>query len=325
MNILVFGGAGYIGSHLCKYLHEQGHQILVFDNLSTGHKASVKWGKLVEGDILNPEEVEAVLSEYGAFDLIMHFCAKSLVGESVTNPLSYYKNNVVGTLNILEAMIKTGHKKIVFSSTAAVYGNPETQIISESSLKQPINPYGHSKSMVEQILSDLYHSDGLSSVTLRYFNACGAHHSAEIGEKHEPETHLIPNILKSIKENNSQLNVFGDDYPTKDGTCIRDYIHVMDLASAHLLAGVYLEKSPGAHVFNLGNGQGFSVFDVLNAAEMVTGKKVEYTIQPRRIGDPPILVADASAANRVLGWKPNYTNIETIIESAWKWHQNETF
>lgn len=325
MNVLVLGGAGYIGSHMCKMLARHNHDIIVFDNLSTGHKHAVKWGDLFIGDVLNKLDLERVFAQHGPFDLVIHFCAKSLVGESVQQPLQYYENNVIGTMNLLEVMLDTGHDKLVFSSTAAVYGMPAVSLIDESQPRQPINPYGQSKNMVEQILQDVYHAHGLSSVCLRYFNACGADPDGDIGERHQPETHLIPNILKSVGDQHSKLKVFGNNYPTQDGTCVRDYVHVNDLASAHLLAGQYLTSHSGAHAFNLGNGDGFSVLEVINAAEQVVGQPIAYTIEPRRAGDPPILVANASQAKQALAWQPEYTDIKTIIDSAWRWHQHEQF
>ena len=256
----------------------------------------------------------------------MHFCAKSLVGESVQKPALYYRNNVVGTLNLLDAMVETGHDKLVFSSTAAVFGMPEKDEIDEQHPRFPINPYGQSKKMIEDVLGDYHEAYGIKSVALRYFNACGADPEGDIGERHEPETHLIPNILKSATAGKTTLlKVFGDNYPTPDGTCIRDYIHVNDLASAHILAGEYLQTHAGAFAFNLGNGDGFSVFEVIKAAAKVIGQNIAYTIEAPRAGDPPVLVADSKKAGVVLGWQPDYTDIESIIATAWQWHQNEKF
>ncbi len=326
MKVLVFGGAGYIGSHVCKYLAKHGHELTVFDNLSTGHAEAVCWGNLVQQDILDPHAIVDCLSQYGPFDLIMHFCAKSLVGESVTSPEIYYRNNVVGTMNILDAMLATSHQRIIFSSTAAVYGNPQQSPIDEHHPRLPINPYGQSKKMVEQMLQDYATAHGLDSVSLRYFNACGADPEADIGESHQPETHLIPNVLKSlVSPSRNVLKIFGDQYPTADGTCIRDYIHVNDLAEAHLLAGEFLFNHAGAFAFNLGNGSGFSVLDVVKTACKVTGRDIHYHIEAPRAGDPPILVANAQLAQQQLDWKPQYTSLEAIIETAWRWHQNEHF
>jgi len=326
VKVLVLGGAGYIGSHMCKLLATQGHEVIVFDNLSTGHQAAVKWGPLVVGDILNKADLDELFENHGPFDLVIHFCAKSLVGESVTHPDMYYRNNVMGTLNLLDKMVATGHDKLVFSSTAAVFGIPSVDLIDEQQARLPINPYGQSKKMVEDILQDYFTAFGLKSVCLRYFNACGADPETEIGERHEPETHLIPNILKSlVKSEQGRLKVFGDDYPTSDGTCVRDYIHINDLASAHLLAGNHLNDNAGAYAFNLGNGSGFSVLEVIKAAEKVVGRPIPYDVEPRRAGDPATLVADASNAKNILGWQAEYDDIQTIIKTAWQWHQHETF
>lgn len=326
MKVLVLGGAGYIGSHMCKMLSQQGHDVVVFDNLSTGYAAAVQWGPLVEGDVLNTSDLDKLFQEHGPFNLVMHFCAKSLVGESVQQPAIYYRNNVVGTMNLLDAMVKTNHDKLVFSSTAAVFGTPEVDIIDENQPRLPINPYGQSKKIVEDILKDYHQAYGLKSLCLRYFNACGADPDGDIGERHEPETHLIPNVLKSVlNDTNANLKLFGNNYPTLDGTCVRDYVHINDLASAHLLAGQYLHKHDGAFAFNLGNGNGFSVLEVIKAAEEVVGKNIPFDIEEPRAGDPAILVADSSLANKELGWQPEYQNIKEIIATAWQWHQNEKF
>ena len=326
MKVLVLGGAGYIGSHMCKYLSQHDHEVMVFDNLSTGHAEAVKWGELVRGDVLSTSDLDRLFEQHGHFDLIIHFCAKSLVGESVQDPASYYRNNVMGTLNLLDAMVRTGHDKLVFSSTAAVFGVPQVDLIDESQPRLPINPYGQTKKMVEDILQDYHQAYGLKSVCLRYFNACGADPDGEIGERHDPETHLIPNILKSVvSASSNKLKVFGNNYPTPDGTCIRDYIHINDLASAHIKAGEYLAQHDGAYAFNLGNGNGFSVLDVINAAISVVGKDIAYDIEAPRAGDPAILVAHASLAIKELGWKARYNTIEEIISTAWQWHQNEQF
>lgn len=326
MKVLVLGGAGYIGSHICKALDLLGHQSVVVDNLSTGHREAVLWSQFIEADILEPEVIADILRAHGPFDLIMHFCAKSLVGESVENPALYYRNNVSGTLNLLDAMVSTGHKKLVFSSTAAVFGMPAQDLIDENHFRNPINPYGQSKKIIEDVLGDYHHAYGIRSVALRYFNACGADPDGEIGERHEPETHLIPNILKSaIAGKASTLKVFGNSYPTTDGTCIRDYIHVNDLASAHILAGEYIQQNDGAFAFNLGNGNGFSVLQVIDAAKQVIQRDIPYNIEAPRVGDPSILVADSKKARQILGWTPHYTDIQSIIKTAWLWHQNEKF
>lgn len=324
MRILVCGGAGYIGSHMVRWLGERGHAVVVLDNLSTGHREAVQWGELVRGDLLHPVTLDEVFAG-GRFDAVMHFCARSLVGESVADPYAYYANNVVGTLNLLQAMRRYGVDRLVFSSTAAVFGHPQAAMIDEDHPKAPINPYGASKLMVERILADAAHAYGLRSVALRYFNAAGATSDACLGEAHMCETHLIPNVLKSVLGAGAPLKVFGDDYATPDGTCVRDYVHVEDLAQAHLLALAHLASHEGAHAFNLGNGQGFSVAQVIAAVERVTGRPVAYEVAPRRPGDPDSLVASSHRARRVLGWTPLWTGLEPIIESAWNWHRRQAF
>lgn len=320
------GGAGYIGSHLCKLLADSGFTVVVFDNLSTGHAAAVQWGELVEGDILDVDDLAAVFTEHGPFDGVFHFCAKSVVADSSRQPDEYYRNNLAGTLNLLDIMVLTGHQKLVFSSSAAIYGKGAETSLTENQSQQPINPYGHTKKMVEQILHDYHQAFGLSSVSLRYFNACGADSHAQIGERHECETHLIPNILKSLLTDNPlELKIFGNDYPTPDGTCVRDYVHVTDLVTAHLLAFEHLTEHGGALAFNLGYGQGYSVLEVIKAVEQVTGVKVSYQMAEPRAGDPPILVADAEQAKTVLGWRPQFNDMKQIISTAWRWHQNEQF
>jgi UDP-glucose 4-epimerase len=304
---------------MSKWLATRGYEVTVLDNLSTGHREAVRWGSFVKADLLDPVSLDVALSAQ-RYDAVMHFCARSLVGESVIDPYSYYENNVVGTLNLLKCMQKHDVSKIVFSSTAAIFGNPLTEHIDENQRKDPINPYGASKLMVERILSDAAHAYGLRSVSLRYFNAAGASPDGEIGESHHPETHLIPNALRAVLGSGTVLKLFGEDYPTPDGTCIRDYIHVDDLAQAHERALDYLNANEGAHVFNLGNGRGFSVREVLSAVERVTGKSVPCELAPRRQGDPAVLVASNDRARDVLGWEPTYTALEDIIAAAWKWH-----
>ncbi|MES9937637.1 MAG: UDP-glucose 4-epimerase GalE [Sedimenticola sp.] len=320
MNILVCGGAGYIGSHMVKSLAANGHSVVTFDNLSTGHSQAVKWGEFVEGDLLSTEALTR-LFQSRQFDVVMHFSARSLVGESVEKPALYYQNNVIGTFNLLEAMRKHGVNRFIFSSTASIFGNPVQDKIAEDHPKAPVNPYGRTKLMVENILQDFAHAYGLNSVSLRYFNAAGSDATGELGEEHDPETHLIPNILKAAKgEEGASLKIFGDDYPTIDGTCIRDYIHVEDLCDAHLRAMDYLDGgASGASAFNLGNGSGFSVKQVLNAAENVVGCEIPNQVAGRRAGDPAVLVADSSKAREQLGWAPAYTDIEEIIATAWNW------
>jgi len=324
MRILVCGGAGYIGSHMAKWLGVHGAEAVVLDNLSTGHREAVRFGRLIEADLLDPASLDAAFA-LGPFDAVMHFCARSLVGESVQKPYDYYDNNVVGTLNLLRAMQRHGVGKIVFSSTAAVFGEPVSARINETHPKTPINPYGASKLMVERVLADAGAAYGLRSVCLRYFNAAGASPDGDIGEAHTPETHLIPNVLRAALGHGDRLKVFGEDWPTPDGTCVRDYIHVDDLAQAHWQALAYMETHAGAHAFNLGNGQGFSVREVITAAEAVSGHEIPWDIAPRRAGDPAVLVASNDLARRELGWTPRYTSLPEIIETAWRWHCAPTF
>lgn len=324
MKILVCGGAGYIGSHMVQWLAERGDTVTVLDNLSTGHRAAVKWGEFLEADLLDPASLERAFAGR-FFDVVVHFCARSLVGESVQEPYTYYANNVTGTLNLLEAMRRHGVQRLVFSSTAAVFGSPICDLIDEEHRKAPINPYGASKLMVEQILADAAVAYGLRSVALRYFNAAGALPQHGIGEAHACETHLIPNVLKSALGTGPALKVFGEDYSTPDGTCVRDYVHVQDLAQAHALAIGYMDTNPGAHAFNLGNGQGFSVREVIATAGKVAGRDIVYEVAPRRAGDPATLVASSRKAREILGWRPTWTTLEPIIESAWRWHRDQRF
>ena len=325
MHVLVCGGAGYIGSHMAKLLAARGDRVTIFDNLSTGHLEAVRWGPLIEGDLLVPADIEKAL-ETDQFNAVMHFSAKSLVGESVIHPDRYYLNNVVGTLNLLNALVRLRIDKFIFSSSAAVFGNPQYTPINEQHPTQPINPYGQTKLVVENMLADYDRAYGLRSVSLRYFNAAGADPEALIGEAHEPETHLIPNILLSvIKRGGHKLKVFGNDYGTPDGTCVHDYIHVNDLCDAHLRALDYLERGGKTEIFNLGNGRGFSVLEVIRSASSITGKEIPYTVVERRAGDPPVLVASADKAHQQLEWKPRYTELGDIIETAWRWHQNQAY
>ena len=320
MKILVCGGAGYIGAHMVRYLMRERHQVVVLDNLSTGHAKAVPEGLLEVGDLLEPASLEAVFAR-NCFDGVIHLCARSLVSESVAQPYIYYQNNVMGTLHLLQAMQKANVSKLVFSSTAAVFGNPVTPLIGEDHPTRPISPYGTSKLMVERILADAATAYGLRSASLRYFNAAGADVQGGIGESHQRESHLIPNILRAIQEQRASLKVFGFDYPTRDGTCVRDYIHVQDLASAHLCALQYMDTHAGAHTFNLGNGQGFSVLEVIEAARHVTGHPIVFERAPRRSGDPAVLVASSQRARHELGWQPHFTDIREIIDTAWRWHR----
>jgi len=323
-HILVCGGAGYIGSHMARWLALRGSGVTVLDNLSTGHREAVQWGELIEADLLDPESLERAFSGR-RFDAVMHFCARSLVGESMAQPYAYYANNVAGTLNLLETMRRHDVSRLVFSSTAAVFGQPVADRIDEQHPRQPINPYGASKLMVERILADAASAYGLRSVAARYLKKTGASPDATIGESHQPETHLIPNVLRAALGTGPALKVFGDDYPTPDGTCVRDYVHVDDLAQAHERALAYLEANPGAHAFNLGNGQGFSVREVIAAASAVSGSPIAHAIEPRRPGDPSVLVATSAKARELLGWTPVHATLEPIIESALRWHRAPRF
>jgi UDP-glucose 4-epimerase len=324
LHILLCGGAGYIGSHMAKLLHESGFELTVLDNLSTGHREAVKWGNFVEADIRDAEALDKTFSDR-KIDAVMHFSAKSLVGESVEHPEMYFDNNVVGSKQLLDAMQRHGISKFIYSSTAAVYGMPENDAIAEDHQTTPINPYGETKLAVEHMLQQ-YADIGIRSVALRYFNAAGADASGDIGEAHNPETHLIPNILKSaLSAGDLRLKIFGTDYPTPDGTCVRDYIHVSDLAEAHLLALKYLDTAEGFNVFNLGSGEGFSVKEVLNSCEQVLGEAIAHDLEERRPGDPPILVANSDKARTVLAWQPKYENLETIVGSALNWHKKQAY
>lgn len=323
-SVLICGGAGYIGSHMVAWLADRGVQVTVLDNLSTGHRQAVRSGDFVHADLLDPSSLERAFASR-RFDAVMHFCARSLVGESVTQPYDYYANNVVGTLNLLQVMRRHDIQHLVFSSTAAVFGQPMSDQIDEAHPKVPINPYGSSKLMVERILQDAAAAYGLRSVALRYFNAAGASTEGAIGESHEPETHLIPNVLRAALGTGPALKVFGDDYPTRDGTCIRDYVHVEDLAQAHEAALTFLRANEGAHAFNLGNGQGFSVREVIASAEAVSGRKIDFSVEERRPGDPAVLVASSEKARNQLRWAPAYTSLDAIMSTAWNWHRAQRY
>lgn len=315
MKFLVVGGAGYIGSHMVKQLLDSGHDVVVADIVATD--PDIKWVGL---DIADARALDALFAEYH-FDAVFHFASFIQVGESVTNPAKYYQNNVAATLTLLQAMVRAGIKNLIFSSSAAVYGDPQYVPIDEEHPKSPINPYGRSKWMVEQILEDFDRAYGLKSVSLRYFNAAGADPDGQLGECHEPETHLLPLILQAAAGRRAAVTVFGRDYSTPDGTCIRDYVHVTDLASAHSLAVDYLLAGGASTVFNLGNGQGFSVQQVIDAARSVTGREIAINEAPRRAGDPPRLVADASRVKAILGWQAQHASLEQIVTHAWNWEQ----
>jgi len=318
--ILVTGGAGYIGAHCCKALSEAGYVPVCFDNLSTGHRNFVKWGPFIEGDVSDtPRVAEAIVSH--AVVAVMHFAAFSQVGESVTSPQKYYLNNVCGTASLLKAMLEQKCHRLVFSSTGAVYGNAGRDPISESAAGVAVNPYGVSKWMIEQILADYRAAYGMNSFCLRYFNACGADPSGSIGEFRDPETHLIPRAMMALQGHVSDFAIYGDDYETPDGTAIRDYIHVVDLAAAHVRALDALLKGSAGGRYNLGTGSGFSVRQVLAAVERETGLNIPLVTRPRRPGDPPILVADPSAARTDLGFIPACSDLATVVRSSWAWHQ----
>lgn len=321
MRILVAGGAGYIGSVTVEHLVASGHDITVVDNLSRGHSEAVHPAASFQTlDLADASGLE-VLFKQGRFDAVMHFCASSLVGESVNKPLEYYNNNICNGLNLVQAMVNHGVGSFVFSSTAAIFGEPASQPITEETPQLPLNPYGRTKLYFEHLLRDAETAHGLKSICLRYFNAAGA--TAERGEDHQPETHLIPLVIDAARGRRESITVFGDDYPTPDGTCVRDYIHVSDLAQAHILAVTHLFEDPAAagNAFNLGNGTGFSVREVIKAVETVTGKSVKEVTGSRRAGDPAVLIASSEKVRTTLGWKPVHTDLEGIVESAWKWVQ----
>ena len=318
--ILVVGGAGYIGSHMVKMLGRQGCSVTTLDDLSSGHRDAVLHGEWVQGTLADRALLDQLLSQ--GFDAVMHFASFIQVGESVQHPAKYYQNNVVNTLNLLEAMRAHGVLRLVFSSTAATFGEPLYSPIDERHPQAPINPYGRTKWMIEQVLGDYDKAYGMKSVCLRYFNAAGADPEGQLGERHEPETHLIPLVLQAASGRRDHISVFGRDYDTPDGTCIRDYIHIEDLCAAHALAVQSLMRGEGSQAYNLGNGTGFSVQEVIDTAERVTGRAISIVNAPRRMGDPARLVADASLARTRLGWKPQYPDLATIVEHAWRWEQH---
>ena len=321
MRLLVLGGAGYIGSHTALELIKKGHEVIVVDNLVTGYeKAIPDKAVFYQGDIRNFDFLDNLFKEE-KIDAVIHFAAYSLVGESVTNPLKYYDNNLYGTKVLLEAMIKNNVNKIVFSSTAATYGEPENIPILETDRTCPTNPYGETKLAMEKMFHWTSKAHGLSYVSLRYFNACGADATGQIGEAHNPESHLIPLVLQVPNGKRESVSIYGTDYDTPDGTCIRDYIHVTDLAEAHILAVEYLAKGGESNIFNLGNGVGYSVREVIETARSVTGHPIPATEVPRRAGDPARLVASGEKAKNILGWEPKIKQLDEIVESAWKWHR----
>ena len=322
-NILVIGGAGYIGSHMVRMLAKQGYNPVVFDNLSKGHREAVANYPFELGDLGDKARLTEVFKKYG-IEAVMHFAAFAEVGESVKEPSKYYHNNVAKVLDLLDALVETDIKYFVFSSTAATFGEPIRPKIDESHPQNPINPYGNTKLMVEKILADFDTAYGLKATALRYFNASGADDSGEIGESHNPETHLIPIVLQAAAGKRASIKMFGTDYPTPDGTCVRDYVHVNDLARAHILALEKMFKDNVSERFNLGSGNGFSVAEIVKEAKRITG--IDFTVEkaPRRDGDPAVLVADSAKAERILGWKPQY-NLTRIIETAWNWEQHRKY
>ena len=318
--ILVTGGAGYIGSYACKVLSKAGYKPVVYDNLVKGHKWAVKWGPLEEGDLSDKDRLNQVIKQYQP-ESIMHFAAYAYVGESMLNPGKYFQNNVSGTLALLESMRNHNINKIIFSSSCTIYGVPETDLIQEDHKQSPISPYGASKLMVEDILKYYDMAHGIRSISFRYFNAAGADPDGEIGEDHNPETHLIPLVLDVALGRRPNIEIFGTDYETPDGTCIRDYIHIADLVEAHLLGLKHLEDGCATKFYNLGNGQGFSVREIIDTASCVTNTKIPFVSSKRRSGDPPVLVGDGHLAMDELGWKPQYPELETQIAHAWNWHK----
>ncbi|MEO5703278.1 MAG: UDP-glucose 4-epimerase GalE [Gammaproteobacteria bacterium] len=320
MKLLIVGGAGYIGSHMVKMLLDYGHQVVTLDNLSTGYRDAVLGGEFIHGDLADTVLLDSLFRER-QFDGVMHFASFIQVGESVQHPAKYYQNNFINTLNLLNVMIAHGANNFIFSSTAAIFGEPLYTPINEQHPKNPINPYGISKWMVEQVLADYDRAYGLKHTCLRYFNAAGADPSGLLGERHNPETHLIPLVLQTASGVRAHINVFGDDYDTPDGTCVRDYIHIVDLCQAHLLALDKLRQKGESAVYNLGNGNGFSVREVIETSRRVTGKNIKVVPGARRDGDPARLVADSELSRTTLQWTPNYADLATIIEHAWNWEQ----
>ena len=321
MNVVVTGGAGYIGSHAVRELLAAGHRVVVLDNLVKGHRTSIpEETPFVQTDIRDAATLAKTFAVH-AIDAVMHFAAVSEVGESMVDPAKYYRDNVAATLSLLESMHAANVRRIVFSSTAAVYGEPKAIPIDESAPKQPTNVYGRTKLIMENVMADYAKAYGLRYIALRYFNACGADGVGDIGEDHQPESHLIPLVLQTCLGKRESIKIFGDDYPTADGTCIRDYVHVNDLATAHILALKALHKGAESAVYNLGNGNGFSVKEIIETAEQVTGITIKKEITPRRAGDPAVLVASSAKIIEELGWSPQYTDLKEVIASAWQWHR----
>jgi len=320
-NILVVGGAGYIGSHMCKRLAESGFKPIVLDSLVRGHRQAVKWGPLYQGSASDSSLLARIFSDHH-ISAVMHFAAFAYVGESVQNPAAYYRNNVSETVCLLDAMIEYEVRRFIFSSTCAVYGEPIELPIAEDHPLHPVNPYGRSKRMVEEVLADYRSAYGLNYISLRYFNAAGADPEGEIGEDHRPETHLIPLIFEVALKKREAVGIFGNDYPTEDGTCVRDYIHVEDLSRAHLIALNRLFSSDSGGVYNLGNGTGYSVKEVIEAARRITKKPIAADVSVRRAGDPGVLVASSRKAKTELGWEPLFPDLASILETAWRWHQS---
>jgi len=321
MKILVVGGAGYIGSHMVKQLSLAGNDVITLDNLSYGYRDAVRYGEFIEGDLGDSTVLDSIF-KLNDVDAVMHFAGFIQVAESVIKPSMYYFNNVINTHTLLDAMLRHKVKNFIFSSTAAIFGEPEYTPIDEKHPKRPINPYGHSKLMIEQVLDDYDKAYGLRSTCLRYFNAAGADPDGELGERHIPETHLIPLILQAASGRRDDIKVFGDDYETGDGTCVRDYIHIVDLCQAHSLALDNMIKNDKSARFNLGNGKGFSVKQVIDVVKQVSGKNFTVNIEPRREGDPAVLVADATLAKKELNWQPEFAELEDIVKTAWDWEVN---
>lgn len=321
MAILITGGAGYIGSHTVRYFLDQNEEVVVADNLQSGHRKAISTNSFYQIDLRDKNALDQVFKTHN-IEAVIHFAANSLVGESMVKPFEYYHNNVYGMMCLLEVMKDHNVRKIVFSSTAAIYGEPKNIPIFEGAEASPTNTYGETKLVMERMMKWFEQGYGIKYVSLRYFNAAGAHETGIIGEVHNPETHLIPLILQVPLKKGKKIYIFGDDYPTKDGTCIRDYIHVMDLASAHYLALEYLRKDHPSDTFNLGNGNGYSVKEVIDVTRKVTGHSIPAEIKDRRAGDPAILIASSKKAKNILGWKPKYHSLEKIIQDAWNWHSN---